>query len=192
MDFAEGRELKLERQVGGVIKYIDQQYADTMSEVTRLYLLYPWLLLIGLSRSRRSSVRVKEINTFICEWSRIPHTDVTDNSIRCIYLIDPASIVTRAERRTLSSFPTKTQSEATVSPTQDSPREGEEASDRASEDDERLTMSPTELRIIRRIATKANVLPVIARADSLTDEKLEAVKEAGMLPVLHVSSRYVY
>jgi hypothetical protein len=33
LDFLEGRELKLERQVSGIIKYLDTQYADTMSEV---------------------------------------------------------------------------------------------------------------------------------------------------------------
>lgn len=33
LDFMEGRELKLERQVSSVIKYIDAQYADTLSEV---------------------------------------------------------------------------------------------------------------------------------------------------------------
>jgi len=33
LDFQEGRELKLERQVNAVIKYVDMQYADTMSEV---------------------------------------------------------------------------------------------------------------------------------------------------------------
>jgi len=34
LDFLEGRELKLERQVNGIIKYVDAQYADTMSEVS--------------------------------------------------------------------------------------------------------------------------------------------------------------
>jgi len=33
LDFLEGRELKLERQVNGIIKYVDAQYADTMNEV---------------------------------------------------------------------------------------------------------------------------------------------------------------
>jgi septin family protein len=33
LDFLEGRELKLERQVSSIIKYLDTQYADTMSEV---------------------------------------------------------------------------------------------------------------------------------------------------------------
>jgi septin family protein len=33
LDFVDGHELKLERQVNVVIKYVDAQYADTMSEV---------------------------------------------------------------------------------------------------------------------------------------------------------------
>lgn len=34
LDFIEGRELKLERQVNSIIKYVDVQYADTMSEAS--------------------------------------------------------------------------------------------------------------------------------------------------------------
>jgi hypothetical protein len=37
-------------------------------------------------------------------------------------------------------------------------------------------MSPAELRVIRRLAERVNVLPVVGRADSLTDDKLRAVK----------------
>ena len=33
LDFSEGRELSVERQVTKIIRYIDQQYADTMIEV---------------------------------------------------------------------------------------------------------------------------------------------------------------
>jgi septin family protein len=33
LDFVDGHELKLERQVNDIIKYLDAQYADTMSEV---------------------------------------------------------------------------------------------------------------------------------------------------------------
>ena len=39
-----------------------------------------------------------------------------------------------------------------------------------------LTMLPAELRVIRRLAQRVNVLPVIGRADFLTDDKLRAVK----------------
>lgn len=42
----------------------------------------------------------------------------------------------------------------------------------------RLTMSPAEIRVIHRLSARANVLPVIARADSLTDDRLAAVKDA--------------
>ena len=41
-----------------------------------------------------------------------------------------------------------------------------------------LTMSPAEIRVICRLSARSNVLPVIGRADSLTDEKLSAVKNA--------------
>ena len=34
LDFQEGKELKLERQIGSIVKYIDSQYADTMNEVS--------------------------------------------------------------------------------------------------------------------------------------------------------------
>jgi len=53
--------------------------------------------------------------------------------------------------------------------------------DESDEDEESLTMSPAEIKVIRRISNRSNVLPVIARADSLTDSKLAATKEAGML-----------
>lgn len=40
LDFQEGRELVLERQLGRVVRYLDQQYADTMSEVRRLLFIF--------------------------------------------------------------------------------------------------------------------------------------------------------
>ncbi len=33
LDFQEGHELRLERQVNGIVKYLDAQFADTLSEV---------------------------------------------------------------------------------------------------------------------------------------------------------------
>ena len=40
LDFQEGRELKLERQVTSIIKYVDAQYADTMTEVRASFQTY--------------------------------------------------------------------------------------------------------------------------------------------------------
>ena len=45
LDFQEGRELKLERQVTSIIKYVDAQYADTMAEVRASFnLIYSYVL----------------------------------------------------------------------------------------------------------------------------------------------------
>lgn len=38
LDFSPGKELSVERQVTGIIKYIDEQYAATMNEVCVLWL----------------------------------------------------------------------------------------------------------------------------------------------------------
>ncbi|KAF9565740.1 septin family protein [Agrocybe pediades] len=147
LDFSEGRELKLERQVNNVIKYVDMQYADTMNEESKVV---------------RQSKGDQHIHL-------------------CIYMVDPASIMTAVARRGSSSIPTKTRSETTVSmrtPPDLVPdtSSGDETDD---EDDEGpLTMAPAEIRVIQRLSARTNVLPVIARADSLTDEKLTAVKEA--------------
>lgn len=78
-------------------------------------------------------------------------------------------------------MPQKTRSETTVShrTPPDLVPDTSSGDDTEEEEDGTLTMSPAELRVIRRLANRTNILPVIARADSLTDEKLQAVKEAG-------------
>ncbi|KAJ7863054.1 Septin-domain-containing protein [Mycena olivaceomarginata] len=144
LDFLEGRELKLERQVNGMIKYIDAQYADTMSEESKVV---------------RKSKGDQHIHLLI-------------------YMIDPSSIMTVAARRGQSSLPSKTRSETTVSyrnPPDLVPDTSSDDSDDESEGP--LTMSPAEVRVIHRLSARSNVLPVIARSDSLTDEKLMAVKK---------------
>ncbi|KAJ7288300.1 septin family protein [Mycena rebaudengoi] len=146
LDFLEGRELKLERQVNGVIKYIDAQYADTMSEESKVV---------------RKSKGDQHIHL-------------------CIYMIDPSSIMTVAARRGQSSMPAKTRSETTVS-YRNPPDLVPDTSSEDDSDDENegaLTMSPAEIRVIKRLSARSNVLPVIARADSLTDGKLLSVKNA--------------
>ncbi|KAF7365170.1 Septin family p-loop GTPase [Mycena venus] len=146
LDFLEGRELKLERQVNGIIKYIDAQYADTMSEESKVV---------------RKSKGDQHIHL-------------------CIYMIDPSSIMTTVARRGQSSLPSKTRSETTVSYRNPPDLVPDTSSEDDSDDESEgpLTMSPAELRVIRRLSARSNVLPVIARADSLTDEKLIAVKNA--------------
>jgi hypothetical protein len=97
-------------------------------------------------------------------------------------MVDPSAIMTASTRRARSSVPprVRARSEATVSvPPQTPEAEKDQDQDDSDEDSaERLTMSPAEIRVIRRLSARANVLPVIARADSLTDDKLAAVKDA--------------
>ncbi|KAL9711200.1 hypothetical protein Ac2012v2_005740 [Leucoagaricus gongylophorus] len=151
LDFQEGKELKLERQVSAILRHVDSQYADTMSEE-----------------------------------SKVVRQQKGDQHIHlCIYMVDPASIISARARRALDvTSPTRMRSETTISNIQ--PPElipdtssGDESDE--GEDEGPLTMAPAEIKVIRRISNKSNLLPVIARADSLTDEKLAAAKEAGML-----------
>lgn len=101
-------------------------------------------------------------------------------------MIDPASVTPAEERRSQSGFPTKTRSETTVSQSNvpdlvpDTSSEDDDDDDDSVNEEQKevLSLSPAETRVIRRIAARANVLPVIAHSDSLTDEKLKAVKRA--------------
>lgn len=90
--------------------------------------------------------------------------------------------MTATARRALSSVPSKTRSEATVSyrPPDLSPVSDDSSSSDESDDEddwETLSMNPGDIRVIRRISKRANVLPVVARADSLTNDKLASIKK---------------
>lgn len=149
LDFHESRALKLDRQVSGIIKYLDTQYANTLNEEAKVV--------------RQSQTKGDQ------------HIHL------CIYMIDPTSVMSASARQALSSLPTMTRSETTISyrpPDLSSVSDGTSSDVDDDEGDDKLTMSPAELRIIRRLTTRANVLPVIARADSLTDDRLTAVKRA--------------
>ena len=93
-------------------------------------------------------------------------------------MIDPKSIMSTSLRRALSSLPAKSRSEATISRQTSQPdiNFADEASDDEDDADAQLKMSPADIRVIRRISERANVLPVLARADSLTDDTLTEMK----------------
>jgi hypothetical protein len=91
--------------------------------------------------------------------------------------VDPASIGSSNARRPL--LPRKTLSKTTISalhPDETPPLTDDDSDLDSDSNPGGLTMSPAELRVIRRLAERVNVLPVIGRADSLTDDKLRAVK----------------
>ncbi|KAH0586191.1 hypothetical protein H2248_007450 [Termitomyces sp. 'cryptogamus'] len=137
LDFTEGKELKLERQVNSVIKYVDAQYADTLNEESKVV------------RKNRGDQHIHA----------------------CLYMIDPSSMMSTEDHRGPPSL------EASASPPDLVPdtSSGDDTDDEAETS---LTMSTAEIRVIHRLSSRTNILPVIARADSLTDEKLQAVKLA--------------
>ncbi|KAF9013263.1 Septin-domain-containing protein [Cyathus striatus] len=145
-DFHHGRELKLDRQVNNITKYLESQYAQTMNEESKVI---------------RQSKGDQHVHL-------------------CIYLVDPASIMTAEARQELMPLPSHTRSETTVShpPELVPDTSSEEETDNDESPEGPLTMSPAEIKVIQRLSSRCNVLPVIARADSLTDEKLLAVKNA--------------
>ena len=81
-------------------------------------------------------------------------------------------------RKALSLLPSRTRSETTISH-DTSPLKADESDEEGDDDTEwtSLTMSPVDITVIRRLSKRANVLPVIARADSLTNDKLTAIKK---------------
>ncbi|KAH9854642.1 Septin-domain-containing protein [Lenzites betulinus] len=146
LDFREGHELRMERQVSSIVKYLDSQFSDTLNEESKVV---------------RQSKGDQHIHL-------------------CIYMIDPSSVTTEAARRAQSSYPSKVRSETTISykPPDLSSMSDESDSDDSDDDAAAgLTLSPVDVRVIRRLSARANVLPVIAKADSLTDAKLAAIKK---------------
>ena len=89
-----------------------------------------------------------------------------------------------AERKSLSSVPSSS-GLSTPKPSQDSSRHSRKESEDTEPprtpkqfDPSKLTLLPSELRVIKRLSQRVNVLPVIGCADSLTDDRLSAIKEA--------------
>ncbi|THH29121.1 hypothetical protein EUX98_g5081 [Antrodiella citrinella] len=145
LDFQHGHELKLERQVTSIVKYMDTQFADTLSEESKVV---------------RQSKGDQHIHL-------------------CIYTVDPFSIMSATARKALSLLPSRTRSETTISHHDNTPPKDDDSDNESDYDEEwtSLTMSPADIHVIRRMSKRANVLPVIARADSLTNDKLTAIKK---------------
>jgi septin family protein len=77
LDFLESRELKLERQVSSIIKYLDTQYADTMSEVCPHSFILRYVILIYVGyRNQKSFGRTKGTCIFICKCFDSPRHNV--------------------------------------------------------------------------------------------------------------------
>ena len=83
LDFHDGHELRLDRQVSSIVRYIDAQYADTLKEVSgRRARVWRSVLRrvagvadeIDIDRNRRSSAKARATSTFICRSGQITET----------------------------------------------------------------------------------------------------------------------
>ncbi|KIP06208.1 hypothetical protein PHLGIDRAFT_24698 [Phlebiopsis gigantea 11061_1 CR5-6] len=145
LDF--GDELTLERQVSSIVKHMESQFAETLSEESKVV---------------RKSKGDQHVHL-------------------CIYAIDPSRITPSAQRGSHLSEQTSVRSQSTISSSQ-APVHSPVTSDsfsNGSDDDQadNLAMSRADIAVMRRLVKKTNILPVVARADCLTDESLAAIKK---------------
>ncbi|CEL62540.1 Septin-9 OS=Homo sapiens GN=SEPT9 PE=1 SV=2 [Rhizoctonia solani AG-1 IB] len=106
------------------------------------------------------------------EESKVVRQSKGDQHIHlCIYLIDPSSIQSPAQRSQLK--PLRTRLSTPESSAEDWDSESDEES---SDQTHKLSMLPAEIRAIQRLSQRANLFPVIARGDTLTDARLARIK----------------
>ncbi|CAE6469048.1 unnamed protein product [Rhizoctonia solani] len=106
------------------------------------------------------------------EESKVVRQSKGDHHVHlCIYLIDPSSIQSPAQRNQLR--PSRTRSTTPENSTDDWDSDSDEE---GGSDSHRLSMLPAEVRAIQRLSRRANVFPVIARGDTLTDARLARIK----------------
>ncbi|KAB5595919.1 Septin-9 [Ceratobasidium theobromae] len=109
------------------------------------------------------------------EESKVVRQSKGDHHVHlCVYLIDPASIqspIQRSQLRPLARSSTPDNSAEDW----DSDGSDDEDTDQSSH---KLTMLQSEIRAIKRLSQRTNVLPVIARGDTLTDARLARIKRA--------------
>jgi len=111
------------------------------------------------------------------EESKVVRQSKGDQHIHlCIYLVDPSSIVSSQARRPRRPVITRTRSQTNSSVAHGDMDSDAEYSEDEEEIEAHLSMNPAELKVIRRLAARVNVLPVVARSDELTESRLRAVK----------------
>jgi Septin len=170
-----------ERLVSELLRYVDARFSEGIDDVIHSPTLPSYSFLISfISFTFSRTGKLKTVATmFICEFSlfRFCASAANDYGItRCIYFLDPNYIVPPAvpglpaplvPRARTNSFtqpepePVILEPPVTTNPLLCRP-----------------TLPPAEINTIRRLSARVNVLPVVARADTLTNDRLAAVKMA--------------
>ncbi|KAF8492314.1 hypothetical protein BU17DRAFT_8353, partial [Hysterangium stoloniferum] len=174
-DFSESREFVLDRAVSEVVKYVDQQFAESMGEESKvirtsksdrhvhlcIYLIDPESVMTPAARQAKS----RWASTgFASPADKVMYRNEEDTGVNSVQTDESVS-----------------DSDDYGPPEPGTPPEIQYNADTADLDPvekHRLGMSPAEIRVITRLAKRVNVLPIIARSDTLTNGKLERIKRA--------------
>jgi hypothetical protein len=177
LDFSD--EASSDRHISEMLRHVDSRFAEGVEDVSIPY--FPcYLTYLNLLDSRTGKLRL-ETTMFICAYplkfaSGAYLRKRSRNLIRCIYFLNPddilpppvpgppAPLVPRA--RTNSFNQPEPEHVILEPPVTNNPLLC------------RPTLPPVEINTIRRLSARVNVLPVIARADTLTNDRLAAVKLA--------------
>ncbi|KAJ3553497.1 hypothetical protein NM688_g3584 [Phlebia brevispora] len=151
LDFQPGHELTLERQVSSITRYLDAQFADTLSEASRF------------SSGMALGMPIVRTLTYVCGRNPKSYARAKATSMCTYYPSKP---------RTDNASSGRPSDVSAVSADSLSQESGDDATEHSDD----LTMSPVDISVIQRLSRKTNVLPIIARADSLTDEALATIK----------------
>ncbi|KAF8578550.1 hypothetical protein K439DRAFT_1638699 [Ramaria rubella] len=229
LDFSEGKEFALDRAVSSVVRYVDQQFAETMGEESKviraskgdqhvhlcIYLIDPDSVMTPSARRARSRLAASAFpaqplspsdlpepseyesgsddsdfeaddGSIVHETvdgsddgygesepvtERLPLTPISPDDKTPRNSMNPSSL--ENGRPTPPESPPKTQSQPQTPHKQ--PRTQTQAQ---TQTQNRLGMCPAEIRVIARLSKRVNVLPIVARADTLTDGRLARVKRA--------------
>ncbi|KAG8907706.1 hypothetical protein FRB99_002502 [Tulasnella sp. 403] len=188
-DFEEGKELELERGVSSLVKYLDTQFAETMGEESKVV---------------RQNKGDKHVH--LCIYLIDPETIMRPAARRAKAALPfgVRSQSTLHRRASLSSITSTESSESSEEDEKERPsaEKGEENEEEEDEEgDEEVpkpparksadeTMAPKELRVLKRLATRCNILPVIAHADTLTDERLALVRKVVRRDLKEIGLRF--
>lgn len=166
-----------ERTIQEIIRHVDSRFADGIDDVSLSSSPLPPLHLTHPSRTgRHRQGTTTSTCAFPLHGRLSPVSHRADPPSRCIYFLDPdmivppsvpgppAPLVSRA--RTNSFSHTDTEPVILEPPVTTNPILC------------RPTLPAVEINTIRRLSARVNVLPVIARADTLTNDRLTAVKMA--------------
>jgi len=181
-------EVASERLVADILRHVETKFSESLEDV-RLPLTHRSRTSAHFSHSYRSTRPEQAITTFTCMLpvhSRqrlrpflFPWTHGLINRVlpdRCIYFLDPDSIIPPSAIRPpvplLPRAHTNSVSQPDAEPVILEPPVTTNPLLR------RPVLPQAEINVIRKLSSRVNVLPVISRADTLTNDRLAAIKMA--------------